>query len=599
MADKFTDYSLPETGYLTYDAESLKKLIIGKLQAEGTFSDQVYEGSNMSAFIDVIAYSYHVLMYYLNRTSAESMFTESNIYENINRIVKLLSYNPVGYQAPALTFNMFATEDMTPGTYTIPRYSYLNANGVAYSFDKDITFVKNTNTNEPIDIVGDKYMLYQGLWKDRAPAASTGEPFETVMLSPGTKTSIDHFHVHVYVQDSSTGVYYEHEEVTSLYNSKPTDRVFEKRLNENGSYEIKFGNNITGQKLKSGDIIYIFYLETLGEAGIVGPGFLDDLKLVRLGTTLFSGILADIRPVGVEYISYDDLATVYLTNSNGSTQPQERESVSEIKRKAPLHFTAQDRLVTLNDYTTHIEKNFGGILNDSRVIDHDTYMDSHYKYIAEDVGVMHPDLESRLMYNQLNITTTTNFNNIYIYCVPKILVTTSIAEKSNFLTQAQRELIQNSMISSKMVSQQPVVMDPVYVAVNFACGSSTETPSPEMVDNTELVIKKEVGNIRDSQAIQSEVNNIIVNHFSNQNMKLGQTINLNTLGALLMDVDGVIDIVTRRSDTGLTVQGLSVCVWNPVYDTDITISTQNVSLPSFKFPYLHDAYDLISKIVVE
>ena len=183
MPDKFTDYTLPETGYITFDAESLKQMIIGKLQAEGTFTDQVYEGSNMSAFIDVIAYSYHVLMYYLNRTSAETMFTESNIYENINRIVKLLSYNPVGFQTSSLTFNMFATEDMPPGTYTIPRYSYLNANGVAYSFDRDISFVKNTNTNEPIDIVGDKYMLYQGLWKDRSPSVSSGEPFETMIVA--------------------------------------------------------------------------------------------------------------------------------------------------------------------------------------------------------------------------------------------------------------------------------------------------------------------------------------------------------------------------------------------------------------------------------
>lgn len=601
MPDKFTDYTLPETGYITFDAESLKQMIIGKLQAEGTFTDQVYEGSNMSAFIDVIAYSYHVLMYYLNRTSAETMFTESNIYENINRIVKLLSYNPVGFQTSSLTFNMFATEDMPPGTYTIPRYSYLNANGVAYSFDRDISFVKNTNTNEPIDIVGDKYMLYQGLWKDRAPSVSSGEPFENMIVANNAddNTSIDHFHIHVYVQDSSTGQYFEHTEVSSLYNSKPSDRVFEKRLNENGSYEIKFGNNITGQKLKNGDIVYIFYLESLGEGGIVGPSFLNNIKLVRLGTTLFSGILADIKPVGVEYISYDNMSTIYLTNDTGSTSPQARESVSEIKRKAPLHFTAQDRLVTLNDYATYLEKNFGGILNDSRIIDHATYMDEHFKYIAEDVGVIHPDLESRLMYNQLNVTTTTNFNNIYVYCVPRISITTSVAEKSNFLTQSQRELIRNSMNEVRMVSQQPVIMDPVYVAVNFACGSSTETPTAGMVDNTEIVIKKELGNIRDSQAIQAEISNLIISYFKNTNMKLGQTVNLNTLGAALMDVDGVTDIVTRRTDTGLVVQGLSICIWNPVYDTDITISTQNVTLPGFKFPYLHNSYDLISKIVVE
>ena len=36
-------------------------------------------------------------MFYLNNTSDEALFSEAQIYENMNRVVKSLDYKPVGY----------------------------------------------------------------------------------------------------------------------------------------------------------------------------------------------------------------------------------------------------------------------------------------------------------------------------------------------------------------------------------------------------------------------------------------------------------------------------------------------------------------------
>ena len=38
-------------------------------------------------------------------------------------------------------------------------------------------------------------------------------------------------------------------------------------LNEDKTYELKFGNGIVGRKLKPGDKVYVFYLETNGPDG--------------------------------------------------------------------------------------------------------------------------------------------------------------------------------------------------------------------------------------------------------------------------------------------------------------------------------------------
>ena len=84
--------------YVAFEALSLRTFINNRLTETGVFTDQNYAGSNISSIVDIIAYSYNTLMFYLNQTSSETMFTEASLYENMSRIVKLIGYNPVGIQ---------------------------------------------------------------------------------------------------------------------------------------------------------------------------------------------------------------------------------------------------------------------------------------------------------------------------------------------------------------------------------------------------------------------------------------------------------------------------------------------------------------------
>ena len=598
MSDKFTDYNLPADAYATFDAESLKKLIIERLSQQKVFSDQVYEGSNLSAFIDIIAYSYHVLIYYLNRTSTETLFSEANIYENVNRIVKLINYNPVGYQTSALSFQAHASDDLVPGTYTLPRYTYVNSNGTIFSLDKDITFNKTTELFEELTSVGSNHLLYQGFWEEHPEMPSTGEPFETKIINT-TADKIDHFHVHVYIKDVNTGKFYEYTETTSMFLNKPTDRVFEKRLNEDEKYEIKFGNNITGSQLNAGDTIHVYYLKSTGEESIVGPNFLDDLKLTMYGTNLFNSIRSDTRPENIQYITFDNLETITLTNNTNSTVPQGRESVSEIKRKAPLYFASQNRLVTAAEYETYINKNYGSIVKSTAVVDNNTYMDNHFKYLLDDIGVNHPNLESRVMFNQLDsVSTTTSFNNVYIYCVPKIHANTSAIKYANFLSSSQKELINNDVSKVKMLSHDIVLMDPVYVAADISLHAAGESPSTTQTENTKLKITKDPNSLRDDDAIIEEVTGVFVKYFDNSSCDLGQLVDLGDIGTQILNIDGVKAISTSRTDIDLSISGISMSIWNPVYPSDITTTNQNIQLPHFKFPYLNDVFKFYKKIEI-
>ena len=277
-----TDFTLPSDGYASFDALSLKDLIKDRLDKTSTFTDQNYEGSNLSSLIDIVSYSYHVLLFYLNQTSSESLFSEAELYENMNRIVKTIDYKPVGFQSSNLPFKCVADETLPQGTYTIPRYSFIDASGVFFSFKEDTTFSKTVDVSESLTQFTDDNLLYQGKFEQYPQFTARGEEYETVVLLPGDDVLIDHFNIHVYVNDNTTGKWSQWDRTSSLYLNGPTDKKFEVRFNENKHYELKFGNNLTGQRLNVNDTIAVYYLKSDGLAGHVDVGAIDGDSLALL-----------------------------------------------------------------------------------------------------------------------------------------------------------------------------------------------------------------------------------------------------------------------------------------------------------------------------
>ena len=159
----FTEFNLPTNAYTGFDAQSLRDLIIDRINNDTTinFTDQNFEGSNISALIDIIAYSYHTLLFYLNQTSSESNFNDAELYENINRIVKLIDYKPVGKQTAVLPVEIKGTSDLSAGYYTIPKFSFATSQGKTFTFTKDVTFEKITSDTETISEIGSQ-LMYEG-----------------------------------------------------------------------------------------------------------------------------------------------------------------------------------------------------------------------------------------------------------------------------------------------------------------------------------------------------------------------------------------------------------------------------------------------------
>ncbi|CAB5226355.1 baseplate wedge subunit [uncultured Caudovirales phage] len=603
--NKYNDFNLPIDGYAAFDALSLKNLIVKRLNSTGDYTDQRFEGSNLSSIIDIIAYAYHVLLFYLNRTSAESTFTTAELFENVNKIVKLIGYNPIGVQTAILPFKASSNANLLPDTYTIPRYSYFNVNGKVYSFNSDITFTKTTSDTETLTDLQDNNLLYQGSYTEYPSYFATGAPFETLILTVvdpnGNNITIDHFNIDVYVKSSLQGSKWEKWLSTqSLFLEKSNATKYEIRLNESGRYEIKFGNNITGKQLDVNSEVAVYYIQSNGIAGEVGPSLLDGRPLFFYSTARFNNIKADTISPNLKLITSTEASNITFKNVDSSTKFVERESVESIKANAPNTFRSQFRLITSEDFINYINKNYSNIIASTQVVNNWDYISGHLKYYF-DLGVAKPNIESRVLFNQVKFADSSNFNNVYVYAVPKLVKTSSVTTRTNYLNNAQKQLLLNDLQDVKLTTAELIVNDPVYVEVDLGVKSPSETLTPSIGDDTFLVINRSVTSKKDATLLKQLVSETIINYFATTKDNLGLLVSITDLTNQILAIDGVTNVTTQRTIDGqvYTIPGISLLIYNPIYPyNDINIFTQNVKLPYFKYPYLKDSLNFINKVVV-
>ena len=602
--ENLTDFNLPRDSYTAFDAKSLKELIQTRLNQGGVYTDQNFEGSNMSSIIDVIAYSYHLLLFYLNQTSAEAMFTDTSIYENMNRIVKLIDYKPKGYQTSLLSFDMTASSQLPIDAYTIKRYSYFVAGGNYYSFTEDSTFNKTVAGDQALTNFSSENLLREGQYFEYPQVFALGEDFEKVILSVKNKDdnidiNIDSDSIDIYVQDLDTKVYTEFKETSNLFLEGPDSNVYEKRLNENGLYEFKFGNGIFGKKLKEGDSIFIYYIQSSGEIGVISPGVLDGNKLNLYITPQFQQISNNIYNQTFNLLSVEQLQNLSFSNSLQSTNPVEKEDIESIRNNASKNFQLQNRIITLKDYNDFLQSNFSQILKSFSVVNNNSYIDSYLNYFLN-IGLNKPNSDSRVLFNQVNFNSVNQANNIYLFLVSKFNNVDS-NDNLNYVSTSQKNSIINSFKEQQQANINVVPVDPVYTSFSLGVRlGENEKLTKEIANESFLIIKRNILSNASIEAIKERINNIFINYF--ENLNLGGLVSLKDLTNQIFEIGGVEEIKSRRVKNNNIINeidGLSLLVFNPIYpDNDINILTNDLKLPFFKYPYLSKK-SILSNIIVE
>ena len=334
--------------------------------------------------------------------------------------------------------------------------------------------------------------------------------------------------------------------------------------------------------------------------GEIGAGLLDNNKLFFYNTARFNEILNDTFPTNLNKLTTTQSSYLQFSNIDNSTPYVTVESADSIKKNAVNTFRSQYRLITANDFTNYLFKNYSNIISSVKVVNNWDYISGHLKYYF-DLGVTKPNYESRVLFNQVKFADACDFNNVYVYAVPKLEKLTSLTSRANYLNTALKQLVINDLQQVKLTTAEIIINDPVYTAIDLGTRFSNEILSPDIATNTYLQITRDITSKRNPEALKQQVADIFAVYFSTVKDNLGLTISLTDITNKILALEGVrgIDTVRTENGTTITTPGISLLIYNPIYPyDDISITTQDVKLPYFKFPFLNNVLDFKNKITI-
>lgn len=593
--------------YLSFDAYAIKKRIEQKLSENSDFTDHIYPGSDLSIFIDVVSYTFQTLQYYLNQAGTEAMASDAQFYENINRIVKFLDYNPDGYSTSLVDTVLSGVPGLKNNT-VLPPYSTVglgttdeNGNEITFSttdfyymYD-DVTVSQGAVTNE-VPLYNGKWTLYESpfvaegnayetftcgnLYSEESTKSYTAFPFVHALVQRGNQWSIfKPVRNSIFIDPLNQRTYGENE------------RVFELRLDEFKNITLKFGDGIYGQKLENGDKVYIVYLKSNGPDGQVASRAITNLSL----TTSINGLTqASLQNALQEEYSnlVNDSSTfviptsIVVNNYNASSRPQAEESVEDIRFSAPNHFRSGGRLITIQDYDAFIRGEFFKDVIDVQIQNNWSYMKTFLRWLynsgselqGDPSYYLSNDLKSRYGYE---FSDSCDFNNIYAWIQMK---TGFPIPKVNILRKIQ---------SQKTITGEVIVLDPIvqsFIPCAKDNGYSVNNWDPNFENYIEIELTPTT--LEAPQRIKNIVNSLILSYFRPENQSLGAVVNLDELLSIILGQDGVkrVRTVYKSSTTNETLfyNGLKFARWTPtiLLGSDKELVSGSVKIEDFMFPRL-------------
>ena len=326
MADKASKLTVSEL-----DFDTIKTNLKNFLGDQNELTDYNFDGSTMSILLDLMAYNTHYNAFYLNMAVNETFLDTASVRNSVVSRAKHLGYTPTSVQGGKAYVDLTIYPTDSPSTITIAKSTQFTStvNGISYVF--------STSGSTSVSVAADgtyttaNVELSQGIPLSHRYTANTNDPDQGYFL-PNANTDTSTLVVQVQSSATVTNTYtYSVANDTTTVNS--TANVYFLEEAENGKYEVLFGDDVTGRKLTSGNIVILTALV----ADATDPN----------GAKVFTATSG----VG----GYSNVTVSTLSTSSGGA---EKDSLSNIKFNAPRSYQAQNRAVTTNDYIRILQRDY-------------------------------------------------------------------------------------------------------------------------------------------------------------------------------------------------------------------------------------------------
>ena len=309
------------------DFDQIKGNLKRFLSQQNTFNDYDFEGSGMSVLLDLLAYNTHYLSYNANILANEMFIDTADLRNSIVSLAKALGYTPNSPRSPVADLNI-VVNNATGSTLTMPvgtKFS-TTVDGQTYNF---VTITSNTIS--PINNIYtfSNVKIYEGTYVTFQYTANTADLDQKFLIqSANADTTTLSVSVQNSASDTTTNTY---TKATSITELDSTSKVYFLQEDEDGKFEVYFGDGVIGKKLEDGNIVILKYVVTN--------------KTAANGATTFT-LSGNIG-------GFSD--TTITTNSNAANG-SEAETNASVKFNAPKSYSAQDRAVTVEDYKVKVQE---------------------------------------------------------------------------------------------------------------------------------------------------------------------------------------------------------------------------------------------------
>lgn len=319
------------TNISNLDVSTYRDSLENYLKNQSQFKDYIYEGSNLSVELDLLAFNTYQNAFLLNMVGAEMFQDTAVLRESAVSHAKELNYIPRSRTSAASLVNVTVAPPDSPSIVVIPKF---------YSFVSQSQFTGRSyifSTNEPIVIranggnyIANNVQIYEGRVVSEYFVANSSLRY--VISSANVDISSIDVNVQASSFDTSNTTYTFSE---NLYGLNANSSVYFLQGYGTEQYELVFGNNITGKALQDGNIVKVTYRDCSADEG-------NGINRFQPASTI-SG--------------YTNIAvsTVGNVRSSGGA---ERESIESIKFNAPRHYATQGRAINNSDYETVIRQQF-------------------------------------------------------------------------------------------------------------------------------------------------------------------------------------------------------------------------------------------------
>lgn len=438
---------------------NLVSFLQGQVDSGGTpiYQDFDFQASGISTLINLLSYNTHYIGYYVKMLLNESFIDSAIKRESLLSKAKMTGYLPRGRTSARADISLKIDIDTNdPDQYEPFSKSILIPRGTSFSgtnneqdqrifYTIDDIFVKNIDfTSQPIvTYSSDIFTIYEGKlqeWKFKIDTTLMNQRY----VIQDKNVDVDTIRMLVVPDGSVSGEeYFLSKDVFAITSSS---KVYYLTTQEEGYFEIIFGNDVFGKLPANRSTIYVYYIASNGESG-------NGCKKFR-----FNKPSQDI-PTENNIGNWEDFQVV-TESGTISSGGCEAETVDSLRFTIPHHYRRQNRIVTADDFKTIVISEFRNI-------------DSINVWGGEDNN--HKE-----------------YGKIFMSVKPKF---------SDRLTTTAKKDIQNRLLSRYcVVGMQPVFVDPEFVNVEITVyGKVDNKKTTQTLGQIEKTITQEIQSYNTSQ----------------------------------------------------------------------------------------------------